>query len=83
MISMLHTFLVESRFSCRLQFQYNIYFFSDRNYDHVLQVRFAELQDKLEMSDTLNRERQDNLNKLRNQFNYFLQMVSQNSTVNR
>ncbi|XP_071128021.1 alpha-1,3-mannosyl-glycoprotein 4-beta-N-acetylglucosaminyltransferase B-like isoform X1 [Mytilus edulis] len=55
----------------------------DRNYDHVLQVRFAELQDKLEMSDTLNRERQDNLNKLRNQFNYFLQMVSQNSTVNR
>lgn len=55
----------------------------DRNFDHALQVRFAELQDKLDMSDTLNREREHNLNVLRNQFNHFLRMVSQNSTVNR
>ena len=55
----------------------------DRSYDHILQVKFAALQDKLEMSETLNKEKDHNLNVIRNQFNYFLRTVSQNSTINR
>ncbi|XP_071088522.1 alpha-1,3-mannosyl-glycoprotein 4-beta-N-acetylglucosaminyltransferase B-like [Haliotis cracherodii] len=51
-------------------------------YEELLEKRFADLRDRLQYAESLNRQRENDLYVLRTQFNYLLEAVSHNNGTN-
>lgn len=59
------------------------FFFAEHNqYEELLEKRFADLRDRLQYAESLNRQRENDLYVLRTQFNYLLEAVSHNNGTN-
>lgn len=55
----------------------------DGGYQAILEDRFSNLRDKLRDAELLNRQRENDMQILRSQFNYLVQLLSSNQTNNR
>ena len=56
---------------------------ADGGYQAILEDRFSNLRDKLRDAELLNRQRENDMQILRSQFNYLVQLLSSNQTNNR
>ena len=52
-----------------------------REYEEGLEKRFADLRDRLQYAEALNRQREDDLFTLRSQFNLFVNSLARNITA--
>ncbi|KAL8576437.1 hypothetical protein ACOMHN_049004 [Nucella lapillus] len=52
-----------------------------REYEEGLEKRFADLRDRLQYAEALNRQREDDLFTLRSQFNLFINSLAKNATA--
>jgi hypothetical protein len=52
-----------------------------RDYEEDLEKRFADLRDRLQYAEALNRQREDDIYTLRSQFNLFINSIAKNVTA--
>ncbi|ESO90700.1 hypothetical protein LOTGIDRAFT_123029, partial [Lottia gigantea] len=59
-----------------------LYFVGSNLFEEILEKRFADLRDRLQFAEALNRQRENDLFILRKQFNYLLTQVNNGTSVN-
>ena len=60
-----------------------VFIYTDGGYQAILEERFSTMRDQLRAAELLNRQKENDMQILRSQFNHLVQMLSSNKTDNK